>query len=86
MLVSLKSGADFSAGCAGERIGHLLLATHPHCLTIRESTSAMARRSKIEQGREYILSAPLGRQRYEMLGHKLVDVVVEAVVYAVEVC
>jgi hypothetical protein len=30
MLVSLKPGADFSRGCAGREIGHLLFATHPH--------------------------------------------------------
>jgi hypothetical protein len=30
MLVSLKLGADFSRGCAVERIDYLRLATHPH--------------------------------------------------------
>jgi hypothetical protein len=29
MLVAAKPGADFSVGCAGKRIGHLLFATHP---------------------------------------------------------
>jgi hypothetical protein len=29
MLVSLRLSADFSRGCAGKRIGHLLFATHP---------------------------------------------------------
>jgi hypothetical protein len=29
MLVSMKPGADFSKGCAGRRISHLLFATRP---------------------------------------------------------
>ena len=29
MLASLKFGADFSAGCAGEVVGHSILKTHP---------------------------------------------------------
>src|SRR5215216_6022340 len=36
MLASLKSGADFSRGCAGRRIGNLLFATHPHHVAVRE--------------------------------------------------
>jgi hypothetical protein len=37
MLVSVKVAADFSRGCAGRRIGHLLLATlHLLRSTIRE--------------------------------------------------
>jgi hypothetical protein len=28
MLISEKLAADFSRGCAGQRIGHLLFATH----------------------------------------------------------
>jgi hypothetical protein len=39
MLMFLKPGADFSRGCAGKRIAHLLLATHPHA-AIRELTRA----------------------------------------------
>jgi hypothetical protein len=35
MLVSLKLDADFSAGCAGRRIGHLLFAIHPHLAILR---------------------------------------------------
>jgi hypothetical protein len=35
MLILTKPGADFSRGCAGKRIGHLLFATLPH-LGIRE--------------------------------------------------
>ena len=30
MLVFLKPGADFSRGCAGKTIGHLLFAPHPY--------------------------------------------------------
>jgi hypothetical protein len=30
MLVSTKPEADFSRGCAGRRIGHLVFETHPH--------------------------------------------------------
>jgi len=29
MLALLKSGADFSVGCAGKRMGYSLFATHP---------------------------------------------------------
>jgi len=29
MLVFMKLAADFSRGCAGQRIGHLLFTTHP---------------------------------------------------------
>src|SRR5215213_5316505 len=39
MLASLKSGADFSKGCAGKRISLSLFATHPHRLSIRELIS-----------------------------------------------
>jgi hypothetical protein len=35
MLASTKLDADFFAGYAGKRIGHLLFATHPH-LGMRE--------------------------------------------------
>jgi hypothetical protein len=40
MLVSVKLEPDFSRGCAGRRMGHLLFATHPHRLTISEVISA----------------------------------------------
>jgi hypothetical protein len=36
MLVTVRSGTDFSAGCAGEGINHSLFATHPPRLSIRE--------------------------------------------------
>jgi len=29
MLVSVKRAADFSTGCRGRELGHLLVATHP---------------------------------------------------------
>src|SRR5215211_6519701 len=37
-MASAKLEPDFSAGCADRKIGHLLLATHPHRRTIRELT------------------------------------------------
>jgi hypothetical protein len=39
MLVCLKSGADFSRGCAPPMIARTFLLTHP--LKIREVTRAM---------------------------------------------
>jgi hypothetical protein len=36
MLISEELVADFSAGCAGRRISHLLFATHPYRSAIRE--------------------------------------------------
>jgi hypothetical protein len=38
MLASIEPEGDFSAGYAGRRIGHLLFATHPLRLTLRELT------------------------------------------------
>jgi hypothetical protein len=38
MLVSLKFGADFSRGCAHPATRPLISMTHPHSLTIRESS------------------------------------------------
>ena len=73
-----KFAAGFFAGCAGMSIGHVLLATHPRRLTIRESTSAMASSSKGETGTGDVLPAPL--DQLTRLTHKLINVVVEAVV------
>ena len=42
MLAAAKPGADFSVGCAGKRIVHLLFATHPHP-AVREWVYASAR-------------------------------------------
>ena len=78
-----KFAAGFFAGCAGMRLGHLLFATHPRRLTIRESTSAMASSSKGENGAGDVLPAPL--DQLTRLTQKLINVVVEAVVYAVDV-
>lgn len=50
MLICPSSQPDFSRGCAGMSIGHLLFATQPRRLTIRKSTSAMASSSKGEKG------------------------------------
>jgi hypothetical protein len=32
MLASGEAEPDFSRGCAGRRMGHLLFATHPHAV------------------------------------------------------
>jgi hypothetical protein len=40
MLVFVKLGADFSRGCAGKRIIHLLFATHPYHPGSREQNCA----------------------------------------------
>jgi hypothetical protein len=44
MLASLKSGADFSRGCPGEKIRTLLFTTHPairewFCVTHRPASA-----------------------------------------------
>ena len=36
-------------------IKHAILLTHPHCLTDRETTPAIASSNKIERSREYVL-------------------------------
>jgi hypothetical protein len=55
MLAFLRMAADISRWCTGRKIGYSLLATHPYRRTIRELTPANGIRSKVEQGREYIL-------------------------------
>jgi hypothetical protein len=68
MLVSTKSEADFSVGCALPVIAYRFLATpSPKC----------GNRSPTE-------GTP-ARQGCEVLVHKLINVVVVAVVYAVDV-
>jgi hypothetical protein len=61
----------------------LTIRDPPRHLTIRESTSAMASSSKGENGAGDVLPAPLDQPT--RLTHKLINVVVEAVVYAVDV-
>jgi hypothetical protein len=79
MLVSAKPKPDFSVGNAGGRIGRVLFATHP--LTLRELTLANAIRSKGENGAVSTSSTPFARSgTYEVLGHKLIPVVVLAVI------
>ena len=51
MLVSVKLVADFSAGCVLSGIRPAFLLTHPHPLTDRETTPAMASSSKDERDR-----------------------------------
>jgi hypothetical protein len=85
MLASTKLDADFSAGCALAVIGPAFLMTYPHRLTLREWTPANTRDSKGERGSTYIV-CPIHQSRHrDVLGHKLIDVVVVAVVYAVDV-
>jgi hypothetical protein len=59
MLVFIELAADFSRGCAGMRLGYILLATHPHP-GIRESRHwrhvLAAHRSGFMQNRGYGLS------------------------------
>jgi hypothetical protein len=83
MLAFLKLVADFSRGCAGRRIGHLLFATHPHLPHNLRIDFFESQEGQTEQ-----IVCPLPRsldQVCEALGHELVNVVVEAVVYAVDV-
>jgi hypothetical protein len=79
-----KPGADFSRGCALSVIRPAFLLTHPHRLTDRETTPVMASSSKDEQGRGHT-SCSVRSIGYMRLRHKLVHVVVVAVVYAVDV-
>jgi hypothetical protein len=82
MLVFVELVAGFSARCALPVIACTFLLTHPHHLTIRELTLANASHSKDERGS---LTSPAPLDLVMRLRHKLVDVVVEAVLYAVDV-
>jgi hypothetical protein len=83
MLVSQKPEAEFSRGCAGRTISQLLFATHPP-LTIRELTPANASRSQRDgAGRVGRLPRPLDKLYGS--GHNLINVVIVAVVHAVDV-
>jgi len=83
MYACVKLSADFLRWCAGRRIADPICAAHP--LTIRELASTHASRSKGENGAGNTSSAPFARSGYEVLCHKLVDVVVETVLKAVDV-
>ena len=83
MYACVKLSADFLRWCAGRRIADPICATYP--LTIRELAPTHASRSKGENGAGNTSSAPFARSGYEVLCHKLVDVVVETVVKAVDV-
>jgi hypothetical protein len=76
---------DFSSGCAGRKIADPFLKTRPHRLSIRKLTSASL--SKGENGAASVSSALFARpDAYEaVLRYKLINVVVVAVVYAVDV-
>jgi hypothetical protein len=78
-----KLQTDFSRACATSAARPLISATHPP-LTIRELTPANASRSQRDgAGRVGRLPRPLDKVYGS--GHKLVYVVVEAVVHAVDV-
>jgi hypothetical protein len=79
MLVFVELGADFSRGCARPAMQPPISATHPHRLAIRELTPANDQLRKGEWGRYYIICC-VRSIRYMTLRHKLVYVVVEAVV------
>jgi hypothetical protein len=64
-------------------IAHTSLLTH--LLTIRDITLANSSHSK-DSGAGSVAPAQLVRSGNEALGHKLVDGVVVAIVYAVDVC
>jgi hypothetical protein len=83
MLVFVKLAADFSRGCVQPVIAHAFLLTHPHRrLLIRELPPASL--SNDERDRRHTI-CPVRSIRYMRLGQKLIDVVVVAVVYAVDV-
>jgi hypothetical protein len=50
MLVTVKLGADFSRGCTGTRIGHVLLATHPRRPTLCTGTKFAPLSASITHG------------------------------------
>ena len=83
MYACVKLSADFLRWYEGRRIADSICATHP--LTLRELAPTHASRSKGENGPGNTSSAPFARSGYEVLCHKLVDVVVETVLKAVDV-
>ena len=80
MLIAAKLAPDFSRVCAHPDTRPLISTTRPH--TIRESISANASCSKGERGSVCVIH-PVRSIMNEVLSHKLVDVVVVAIVYAV---
>ncbi len=84
MLVVMELASDFSAGCALLMIVHTFLMTHPPPTHNSRIGPANVNRSNGERGRCYV-GCPVLSIRYMRLGHKLVDVVIVAVVYAMDV-
>jgi hypothetical protein len=82
MLVSVKPGADSSRGCVHPAARPLISTTHPRPL-LRE----LALKDAVAKvnGAAIMSSTPFARSGVEVLCHKLVDVVIVAVVYAVDV-
>ena len=68
MLASLKSGADFSKGCAGRRIGHLIFATHPYRLTPRGMTRGDTTTLCTGLGSCWIVKTEFGERPFHALG------------------
>ena len=84
MYACVKPSADFLRWCAGKRIADPTCATHT--LTLRGLATTRASRSRGENGADITSSAPFARSGHEVLSHKPVDVVVETIVKAVDVC
>jgi hypothetical protein len=84
MLVSVELVADFSARCALSVIGPAFLLTRPTASQFANRLSQTPVAARVN-GANAVLSAPFA-QVDGMLGHKLIDVVVVAVVQAVDVC
>ncbi len=84
MLVPLKSGADFSRESAHSATRPRISTTRPRRLAIRELTPATGQLRNSERGRS-LATCPAHSIRYMRLGHKLIYIVVVAVVYAMDV-
>jgi hypothetical protein len=61
MLVTLKSGADFSRGCVGELISHSILTTHPPTASRIDSRPCQPRerRTGLEEGAGAVTPRPV---------------------------
>jgi hypothetical protein len=82
MLATLKPGADFSRRCASWPISHLILETHPIDARIYSPNVSCSK----AKGANSRLSASFARPGIdELFVQKLVDVVLVAVVHAVDV-
>src|SRR3954451_21052199 len=78
MLESLELHGDFSKECAGARIGHSILKTHPHRFANGLTYAPVA---DMASGVSHAWPAPHSTS-YIRLGHKLVYVVIVAILDA----